>query len=240
MRRFKAWLRLNGPLIDFASKIIIGAAALFVSFSAYRVADRQSEIAAQQLRIAEVGSEPDLYVKHTLVQNQQTDKYEHAQLQIYNTGGQAHSVDVAIDSFISVRRWRPERTLSFVPVIGYYFAHFEMGAPQGLIFQAEGHKSNERFGELYREFLSEELTKKYGLVEVGVTTVVGVDYTTRTGQRKRALFLNGRKMTERDVADLVNAKKRADELICFLQIEKLNADELLRVEERLRRNERCL
>jgi hypothetical protein len=240
MRRFKAWLKLNAPLIDFASKIVIGAAALIISFSAYRVAERQSEIAEQQLRLAEVGSEPDLYVKHTLVQNQQTGKYEHAQLQVHNTGGQAHNIDVMIDSFISVRRWTPERTLSFVPLTAYYFAHFEMGTPQGLIFQALGYKSNEKFGELYDALLTEEFNKKYGFVEVGVTTVVQIAYTTRSGQRRKASFLNGRKMPEKDIADLIGVKKRADELICFVQIEKLNADQLLHIEERLRRNERCL
>lgn len=240
MRRFKAWLKHNGPVIDFASKIIIAVAALFISFSAYRVAERQSAIAEQQLRLTEISSEPDLYVRHTLIRNPESGIYEHTQVQVHNTGGQAHNVDVNIDSFIRVRRWAPERTVSYVPLVAYYFAHFSMGTPQGLVFQAEGHKSNQRFGELYDVLLTEDFKKKYGFVEAWVVTLVRVDYTTRVGQKRQALFLDGQKIAEKDAVELFKIKKRSDELICFVQIGKLNVEDVLRNEERLRRNERCL
>lgn len=240
MRKFRGWLAHNRVIIDFVSKIVLGAAALFISFAAYRVADRQSIIAEQQLKYAALGSEPDFYVRETLTRDPTTEKYDHTRMEISNSGGQAHNIDASTDSFIHVRRWGPERTTGYLPILAYYFAHFRMGVPQGLVYVAEGFRSNAKFGELYDELLKEEFKKQYGFIEARVQTLVTISYETRAGQKRKVYFWEARRRPEAEVLPLVKLKQKSEELICYVQVLDLKIEDVLRNEERLRKNERCL
>ena len=181
----KKWLTENKIFFEIGSTILFGAASIFLAFAANSVSQNQLEIAKIQL-------EPHIFISEKYLRDEAGVATE-SFIEVTNAGAPIHGFSVDTKTFYTVTT---NSESIWIPVVGYYYATFELDAVIGKLAEVRGRNNNSTFAEVYLQQLSSDHDTKLGYAELGRTTIVRVRYETRQKEIVEEYFVDERRSDE--------------------------------------------
>lgn len=201
MTRRRAWLKANKVYFEVVSSILFGGAAVLIAFASYTVSERQ-------LRTAELAAEPHFFVEKMFVRKSGSKVYTDQEMRIHNGGSPVSNVEIDCRTFIEVRRFSENEGSTFVPIIGYYSGQVNRHVPVGHLSTFIGHSNNNHVARMQNSLLRDEIMNQYGYSEMSVLVVLLISYTDRMGRSDVVYFLDRERVTEGEVAHLLDIDKK--------------------------------
>lgn len=120
-------------------------------------------------------------------------------IEITNAGAPIHGFSVDTKTFYTVTT---SSESIWIPVVGYYYATFELDAVVGKLAEVRGRNNNSTFAEVYLQHLSSDHDTELGYAELGRTTIVRVRYETRQKEIVEEYFVEERRSDESWVEEM--------------------------------------
>lgn len=183
-RKARTWLKQNKIYFETLAPVSISFAALFVALASYKLAD-------QQLKLSSINSEPNLYLKENYLYDPITKRADETELRIYNSGGEISNFSKNVSSLLVIEQYLDTgKTLSYIPIIGYYNTSFSSEDPKGELSLVKGFNNNAKFSDFYFNFQSSKLRDKYGFIFLSLKHSTQITYTNKLGIAGEAFFID--------------------------------------------------
>ncbi|TMP19098.1 hypothetical protein CWC02_08515 [Pseudoalteromonas sp. S2721] len=179
----KSWLKNNKIYFETLAPVCISLAALFVALASYKLAD-------QQLILSAINVEPNFYLKETYLYDPVTKSSHKTELSIYNSGEGISNFTENVNSLLVIEHFTDTgKTLSYIPIIGYYDTSFTSTEPKGELAIVTGYDNNAKFSDIYFEFQKSQLKDKYGFVFISLKHATKITYTNKLGVAGETFFI---------------------------------------------------
>ncbi len=213
----KKWLEEYKVFFDIAASLIIGIAALMVSYASYT-------ISKNQLELSELSYQPKFNISTAVVFDQKKQKYTEQVLEVHSSGGRPANLTYKVKSFLVLNDFDGVlEDPTYVPIYGYFPAKIDHQVVEGKLSTFRGHENNQLFHDLYVEFMSEKLEKKYGFVDLNVVHVVVIQYSDIDGENHTQYFKDRNLAAESEISHLL----KLHDSIGVLDIGNLDADAVM-------------
>lgn len=155
--RLHAWLKRHKVIFETLATAVFTFASIFVAWLQWRTAETQIEISRRQ-------SQPNIIVSTQHLKEANEASFSNEELHVQNVGGIAKNLkaDVAVWFEFELFTSQGKKDSIFIPITGYYGAHFVNGEiATGILVRCKGHRNWAKFINFYDQL--KERVKSAGL-----------------------------------------------------------------------------
>jgi hypothetical protein len=232
--RFNRWLKRYREAFDFIGKVIVGVAALWVSFAAYLVS-------RQQLYLSELGIEPIFSIEFYIERDKADGALNSTNIEIRNVGAPVYNYQVRLESWIvEIPLWPTDRTVEPpVPLFGFFKTDDESSRANGLIYRATGDQNLKKIRSLSTMSSIFDSVKFNQFLPVQVQHTIKITYTNRVGVIRHEYFIDRLKVEEIIYNELLNGRRLALELSCYVFLDNGTPEIIRSFRNRINSKEKC-
>ncbi|HHC6465846.1 TPA: hypothetical protein ACN36C_004600 [Vibrio parahaemolyticus] len=179
----KTWLENNKVYFETVAPVFISIAALLVSVSSFMLTN-------QQLDLAKVEHQPNIYLKESYLYDEKLQSAYETELRVINTGAEISNFSQKVRSLLELEFYTDTgKYATYLPIYGYYDTSFRSSEPTGELVLVKGYMNNTLFHNLYVQTLSSDFNDKYGTVFVKLIHGTQVSYVSKLGENRNEYFV---------------------------------------------------